>query len=120
MEGWSGNQKLVFLEKLETFDPPLSKEASQKLASTYGILSSQNAELLCAYFLVALKAEDSAVYERVYEFLGTIGRMKYIRPLFRALNKVAPDLAAKAFEQYKNFYHPIARAQVEKDLRIAK
>lgn len=120
MDGWNGNQKLVFLEKLQTFDPPLSKEASQKLASAYEILSSQNAELLCAYFLVALKAEDSAVYEKVVEFLGTIGRMKYVRPLFRALNKVKPDLAVDAFEKYKDFYHPICRGQVEKDLGLAK
>ena len=120
MDGWTGNQKLVFLEKLQTFDPPLDKAASRKLASAYDILSSQNAELLCAYFLVALKAEDDAVYERVYEFLGTIGRMKYVRPLFRALNKVKPDLATKAFEKYKDFYHPITRGMVEKDLGLAK
>ena len=42
--------------------------------------------------------------------------MKFVRPLFRELNKVDRALALKTFEKLKDFYHPICKGMVEKDL----
>ena len=44
--------------------------------------------------------------------------MKYVRPLFRGLNKVDRSLALKTFESNKEFYHPICKGMVEKDLGL--
>lgn len=46
------------------------------------------------------------------------GRMKYVRPLFRALNKMDSSLAKKWFEELKAGYHPIAAGLVGKDLGV--
>jgi leukotriene-A4 hydrolase len=45
--------------------------------------------------------------------------MKFVRPLFRSLNKVDHELAVKTFEANREFYHPICRQLVEKDLGLA-
>jgi leukotriene-A4 hydrolase len=45
--------------------------------------------------------------------------MKFVRPLFRALNDVDRKLAVKTFEKNRDFYHPICRGMVEKDLGLA-
>lgn len=118
MEDFSGNQKLVFLETVEKFDKPLSSERSQTLGKTYDLIGSKNAELKTAYFKIALRAKDTSSYEGAAELLGQVGRMKFVRPLFRALNKVDRDLALKTFEKNRDFYHPICRGMVEKDLGL--
>lgn len=80
--------------------------------------SSQNVELKSAYYKIALRAKDTTCYQGVAELLGQVGRMKFVRPLFRALNKVDRDLAVKTFEKNRDFYHPICRGMVEKDLGL--
>lgn len=57
------------------------------------------------------------MYQQVADFLSTIGRMKFVRPLYRRLNGVDRNLALATFKKNKEFYHPICRTQVEKDLR---
>jgi leukotriene-A4 hydrolase len=43
-----------------------------------------------------------------------------VRPLFKALNKVDAKLARSTFEKNRDFYHPICRQMVEKDLGLAE
>ena len=118
MKDWSANQKLVFLEEVEQLEPKLSPERCQLLGRTYDLLSSQNVELKSAYYIICLGAKDESSYAGVAELLGTVGRMKFVRPLFSGLNGVNRDLALKTFDKNKNFYHPICRAMIEKDLGL--
>jgi leukotriene-A4 hydrolase len=39
-----------------------------------------------------------------------------VRPLFKLLEKADRELAVKTFEKNRDFYHPICRQMVEKDL----
>ena len=42
------------------------------------------------------------------------GRMKFCRPVLRAVRKVDADLAKQVFEPSKYAFHPIARKMIEK------
>ena len=42
--------------------------------------------------------------------------MKFVRPMYRLLAVADRDLAVKTFEKNRDFYHPICRQMVEKDL----
>lgn len=97
---------------------PLSAERAQLLGKVYDFQASHNVELKSAFYLVALKAQDSTSYSGTADLLGQVGRMKYVRPLFRELNKVNRQLALDTFEKNKDFYHPICKGMVEKDLDI--
>lgn len=113
----TGNQKLVFLEKLQQSEP-LSVERAQLLGKVYDFIGSKNIELKSAYYLIALKANDPTCFYGTADLLGKVGRMKYVRPLFRALNKVNSELALATFAKNKDFYHPICRGMVGKDLGV--
>ncbi len=89
------------------------------MGAAYGMFDTQNVEVKSAYFVVALRARDTSVYQPTADQLGTVGRMKFVRPLFRALNNVDRDLAVATFEKNRNFYHPICRAMAEKDLGLS-
>ena len=105
---------------MQDFAEPLSAERSQELGTAYGLVESQNVELKTAFYLIALRSQDRASYQGVADLLGSVGRMKFVRPLYRALNKVDRSLAVKTFEKNRDFYHPICRAMVEKDLGVAE
>ncbi|RAL06228.1 bifunctional aminopeptidase/epoxide hydrolase [Aspergillus ibericus CBS 121593] len=116
IEGLSANQIVVFLEQILLLERPLAPESSKLMGEIYGLAKSENIEVANLYFQVGLKAGDESVVGPTTELLGRIGRMKFVRPLFRSLQKVNRPVAVETFEKYKDFYHPICRAMVEKDL----
>ena len=142
IDGWSANQIVVFLERLQLFEKPVRSEDVRVMGEEYGLSKSRNAEVLSRYFGVGLRARAREVYGPTAEFLGKIGRMKFCRPLYvlpsasvfflsplvmvvddylgghryRQLNEADHDLAIQTFEAHRDFYHPICRNMVEKDL----
>jgi leukotriene-A4 hydrolase len=120
IEGWTGNQIVVFLEKVQLFATPLSPTQSQAMGAAYSLINTRNVELSSRYFGVGLNARDTSVYEPTADLLGKVGRMKFVRPLYRQLAIVDKGLALKTFEANKDFYHPICRGMVEKDLQEAQ
>ena len=62
----------------------------------------------------ALLAALNMVLPRVEAVLHDVGRMKYLKPLYRALMNRADtrDLARRCFERNMASYHPIARAVI--------
>nr|Q0CFY9.2 RecName: Full=Leucine aminopeptidase 2; AltName: Full=Epoxide hydrolase; AltName: Full=Leukotriene A-4 hydrolase homolog; Short=LTA-4 hydrolase [Aspergillus terreus NIH2624] len=112
----TGNQIVVFLEQVLLFERPLAPELSKLMGEVYGLAKSANIEVANLYFRVGLNAGDESVFEPTADLLGKIGRMKFVRPLYRNLQKVNRPLAIETFEKNKDFYHPICRAMVEKDL----
>lgn len=108
---------MVFLEKVQLIKTPLSPSQSQAMGKAYSLVKTRNVELSSRYFGVGLRAKDQSVYQPTAELLGQVGRMKFVRPLYRQLSEVDKDLALETFEINKDFYHPICRALVEKDLQ---
>ncbi len=117
MAHFTGNQKLVFLEAVQQ-QGTLGAERAQLLGRVYDLETSQNVELKAAYYIIALRAEDTAAYSGTAKLLGQVGRMKFVRPLYRELNRVDRPIALATFDKNKDFYHPICRGMVEKDLGI--
>lgn len=81
LEGLTANQILVFLEQFLCWEQPLRPELSKMMGEVYGLAKSENIEVATVYFQVAMKARDESVIEPATEFLGRIGRMKFVRPL---------------------------------------
>ncbi|KAK7509586.1 putative leukotriene A-4 hydrolase like protein [Phyllosticta citriasiana] len=113
---WTGNQCVVFLEKIQTWDRTLPVNLVDLMGEKYGFARSQNVELVSRYFVIGLKARAQSVYQPTSDLLGRVGRMKFVRPLYRGLHEADRELAVQTFEKNKEFYHPICRAMVEKDL----
>jgi len=113
---WSANQLVVFMEKVQEFESSLSKDDVRLMDTEYGFSKSKNVELVSRFYEIGLKARDEEVYEPTAELLGKVGRMKFVRPLYRLLKEVDKALAVKTFEKHRDFYHPICRSAVEKEL----
>ena len=102
---------------MQLFETSLTASQSQAMGRAYSLVGSRNVELSSRYLGIALTAKDETAYQPAADLLGKVGRMKFVRPLYRKLNKVDRKLALETFEKNKDFYHPICKAQVEKDLK---
>ncbi|CDU23791.1 related to leukotriene-A4 hydrolase [Sporisorium scitamineum] len=117
IKGWNANQVVVFLERLHS-GPKVPLAITQKLDEAYEFSKATNGEVLLRFFEVALEVKGGRYAQQAAEWVKGQGRMKFCRTVYRALNKVEPELAKKTFLDNKSFYHPIAAAQIEKDLGL--
>uniref|UniRef100_A0A060T0L8 Leukotriene A(4) hydrolase n=1 Tax=Blastobotrys adeninivorans TaxID=409370 RepID=A0A060T0L8_BLAAD len=124
LESWTSTQQAVFIDTLVSrFDGVKkngkpTKAAAQALAQVYSFAASSNPEVISRWYTLTVSAELTSEYQQLAHWLGTVGRMKFVRPGFRNLVSVDRKLALETFEAHKEFYHPICRAMVAKDLKI--
>src|SRR5262249_30769283 len=77
----------------------------------FHLSQSRNAEIRVAFLTAALKAGHRAVLPAAEQTLKTVGRMKYLRPLYAALKERAELLpeARRIFSEARAGYHPVAQ-----------
>ena len=109
---------VVFLDRLSTL-PTLPHTHVAHLDSLYRLSSTSNGELRLRFYELALHGPSPG--PEAYA-LGAIkwvcgddgtgivkGRMKFCRPLFKAVSKVDPTLAREMFDKFGDSFHPIAK-----------
>lgn len=118
IETWTSGQIVVFLERITDFETPLKVHLVELMRQNYGFMESRNAEILSRFLTVGLKAKDPSVFPIAAKALGGWGRMKFVRPLYRMLSECDRKLAVSTFKKNIDFYHPICREIVKKDLGL--
>jgi len=116
VDGWTANQIVVFLERVLLFEKPLPVAHANYMGFIYKLRDTRNVEISSRYYQIEMRAGDVSIKPAVADLLGKVGRMKFVRPLYRGLIKLDIDLAVETFEKYKEFYHPICRQMVAKEL----
>eukprot|EP01114_Cavostelium_apophysatum_P016677 TRINITY_DN4794_c0_g1_i1.p1 TRINITY_DN4794_c0_g1~~TRINITY_DN4794_c0_g1_i1.p1 ORF type:complete len:601 (+),score=152.57 TRINITY_DN4794_c0_g1_i1:41-1843(+) len=119
IKNWRAGQTVVFLDRLDAA-APLPKETLQKLDSTYNFTGSKNAEIRFRWYKLGAQSEYEAILPQALSFLKEQGRMKFVRPLYRALfkSKFGKDAVVQTFKENRNIYHGIAQKMVAKDLEL--
>lgn len=126
ISNWSTAQTTTFLDALTNFSnergKPLSSSTIQCMKEAYSMQQSKNSEVLYRFCMLSVEAGDSDIIPTVIRFITTQGRMKFVRPLYRALYKseMGKEIAIKTFLVHREFYHPIAAKMVAVDLCLAK
>ncbi|EGW32348.1 leukotriene A-4 hydrolase [Spathaspora passalidarum NRRL Y-27907] len=126
VQSFEGEQEMLFLETLvEKFkQTQVTPELIRKIPSVYPKYSaSGNGEFISRWNeLLITFGKYSAGEEVVQKFatwLGSVGRMKYVRPGYKLLSSgVSLEFARETFAKYEQNYHPICHAMVKKDLQL--
>lgn len=110
--GWSAEEWQIYLRRLPR---PMSHQECRWLDEEYSLTDSGNCEILCQWLLIAAASAYDPAYGKIRDFLGSVGRMKYLKPLYGTLHKgeATRAFAAELFGAYADRYHPIARAGLE-------
>ncbi|RKP36275.1 peptidase family M1-domain-containing protein [Dimargaris cristalligena] len=114
------DQKSVLLELLRD-DDPFPHSIIEAMDKAYQFSGVRNAEIRFRWQMLCLRATYTAIFPHVVTFVLEQGRMKFVRPLYRSLyttNAEGAQLARDTFSRNKKIYHPIAAAQLEKDLDL--
>jgi len=112
---WTVDQKTLFLDELP------EKQSSAELfviERLFDVEHTQNSEILVPWFTLAAANTYRKSFPAIREFLGVVGRGKFLRPLYRALhqNPETSDWAKELFAEFKDRYHSVGRNAVARIL----
>lgn len=126
LDSLDANQRAVFLERLESCDESLPAGHLFHFDKLYGFSKTLSAEIRFRFYTLVLKSQAAMQFVQGAadwvigaDDTGVIkGRMKFCRPVFRAMYKVNPDLAISTFRQARTQFHPIAQSLIAQDLGL--
>ena len=110
---WSTQERQRFLSRLpETISP----ERLATLDGSLGLSASGNSEVLFAWLVIAIHNRYEPAVPALEHFLTSMGRRKFVLPLFRAL--MAEDdwgqtLARRIYAQARAGYHSVTVGSVD-------
>ncbi|MCA1626136.1 MAG: M1 family metallopeptidase [Acidobacteria bacterium] len=113
---WTTQEWLHFLKSLPQ---DLGVKRMAELDRAFNLTNRGNSEIAFQWLMMSIKNNYAVAYPRLEEFLTTIGRRKFVRPLFAELAKT-PEGTKRAVAIYtkaRSGYHPITQASVDEILK---
>lgn len=134
---WTTQERLQFLKFMQSaLEPPPSEGGPADASATqlsqtersrlmteldraFSLTRSGNSEIVFQWLLMSIRNKYEPAYARLEEFLLSVGRRKFIRPLYQELAKT-PEGRQRALAIYRRArptYHPIAVTSIDQDLK---
>ena len=82
----------------------------RRLDSAWRLTESGNDEILNQWLLMTIRNHYEPAYPRLEEFLLTVGRRKYVKPLYDELDL---KRATAIYDKARPGYHPITQATLD-------
>lgn len=120
VQSLSTEQKIHLLQKLLQEDKPLSHKKVEHLDAAFGFPKVKNSEIKFRWLRVGIRAHWLPSVAPTLEWVNEVGRMKYVRPLYRDLY-AWEDVRQQTIENFQNnkekMMHVVAYT-VSKDLHL--
>jgi leukotriene-A4 hydrolase len=96
-------------------DPDLAR-----LDREFHFSQTGNAEIQCQWLLMAVRARYAAEYPLLETFLCSVGRRKFLKPLYSELLKTpeGTECARRIYAKARPGYHPIAQGTLDALLHV--
>eukprot|EP01123_Difflugia_compressa_P010193 TRINITY_DN3682_c0_g1_i1.p1 TRINITY_DN3682_c0_g1~~TRINITY_DN3682_c0_g1_i1.p1 ORF type:complete len:602 (+),score=107.08 TRINITY_DN3682_c0_g1_i1:50-1855(+) len=117
IQHWNAVQMQGLLGELKKSKKIFTKNELDTIGTAYKLTTSRNAEILFQWYTLGISCEYEAAVQPSIDFLLSQGRMKFVRPLYRAMHasQVGKQIAIDTFKANKNIYHNICSRLVETD-----
>ncbi|MFN8094193.1 MAG: M1 family metallopeptidase [Vicinamibacteria bacterium] len=105
---WRPAETLLYLQSLPRV---LDRAGCAWLDATLSLTARGNYEILVEWLTIAAGSDYEPAFPRLREVLSTVGRMKYLRPLYGALGRAPRTraLAREVFAAAQERYHALSR-----------
>jgi leukotriene A-4 hydrolase/aminopeptidase len=115
-KSWTTQEWLHFLK---TIPENLGAEKMAELDKAFNFSKSGNSEIAFQWLMMSIKNKYQPAVARLEKFLTTIGRRKFVRPLYAELAKTPEGLqrANDIYIKARPGYHPITQAAVDAILK---
>ncbi|HEV2826283.1 MAG TPA: M1 family metallopeptidase [Pyrinomonadaceae bacterium] len=124
---WTTQEWLHFLKSLPlpeekpgtTAAAVLDRQKMAELDQAFHLTQSGNSEIAFQWLMMSIKNHYEPAYPRLEEFLMTIGRRKFIKPLYEELAKTpeGKERALVIYRRARATYHPISVASIDEALK---
>ncbi|MEX0602344.1 MAG: M1 family metallopeptidase [Bacteroidota bacterium] len=110
--GWTTHHWLHFLKQIP---PSLESSRLAELDKAFTLTSSGNSEILNAWFLHAIGNNYQPAYPALEKFLTTVGRRKFLKPLYTKLAETPSGLerAKRIYTRARPTYHSVSSATID-------
>lgn len=108
---WSYQEKVHFISNLA---PSINAAKMQELDNNFEITATGNNEVLFVWLMKAIDRRYTPAYTRVNEFLTTVGRRKFVKPLYDEMVRTDQKaMALKIYEKARQNYHAVTIESVD-------
>lgn len=116
---WPSNLKQIFLNRLLARFNDITVDIMTKIDNDLGVTNTLDPECKLAWYPLGLQKNYGPAKEAAHEFISSMGRMKYVSPMYQALlNSNQKEVAVQWFNENMNFYHPYLVGVLKKMLGI--
>ncbi|MCA9683199.1 MAG: leukotriene A4 hydrolase C-terminal domain-containing protein [Myxococcales bacterium] len=111
-KGWS---PWLWLHFLRSLPKNVGSEQLAALDEAFAFTKSGNAEILGQWLVLAARVRYEPAYARLEEFLISVGRRKFLTPIYRALAATPEGLeqARAIYAKARPGYHAISRGTID-------
>lgn len=111
-DAWTTQEWLYFLNNLPD---DIGVERMRSLDTAFNLTSSGNNEIAHSWLKLAIHNEYQPAYQRLSEYMISIGRRKLIVPLYEALMETdqGRTMAREIYAQARPGYHPLAQSTID-------
>ena len=113
---YTTDERLRFLNRLPR---KLDKARLDTLASAFALGSTTNTEVIFAWLDLATQNRYDPAVPALTTFLNSVGRGKFVRPLYKTLYADAAwgrPIAQRLYAQARPLYHPLVTRDVDKTM----
>ena len=116
---FDSNLKTIFFSTLLSSNNTVTLDILKRIDLDFNVTVDPNPEVKQRWLPLCLMLKYQDAYDPAHTFVSSQGRLKYLTPVYQALEWTGQhELAAKWFNENKNFYHPIALSSLEATLSI--
>jgi aminopeptidase N len=116
--GWSAAEQMRFLG---TLPETLSAEELARLDQALNLSATGNTEVKFLWLQAGLRNRYQPVVPQAEAFLGTVGRNKFVQPLFKTLvdqGEWGRPIARRIYDRTRATYHSFTRGRVDQLLQV--
>jgi leukotriene-A4 hydrolase len=109
---WSTDEWIFFLRHLSA---NLTPQDMVELDNVFRLTSIRNTEVATEWLLLSIQKNYAEAFPRLEEFLSTVGRNKYLKPLYSELAKTpkGKQFALSVYKRVRPSYHPITASAID-------
>ena len=112
VNNWTTHEWLHFLRHIPE---SIVAQKMQELDNAFSFSKSANSEVLCAWFIHVIKNEHLSSYDELEAFLVTVGRRKFLAPLYKELSKTEENKqrGLAIYQKARSNYHHISTSTID-------
>ena len=104
---------------LDGMPEKLRRDKLEDLDQAFDLTAARNNEIAFSWLRIAIRNGYEPAFDRLENFLETIGRTKFIGVLYEDMMDAGmDDMARRIFEEARPSYHPLAAKEINSTIRI--